>query len=329
VGRRGYIIKYFKRAFASYGKVHAANSAYSIAFEEADACFITPLIYDKNYVPELLKYCSRNNIRALLSLFDVDLYVLSKNIAKFAEVGTEVILAPEEAIRICNDKWATYNCCIRLGLDAPQTFTSLADAISAVRRKRCFYPLIVKPRWGMASLGLFKAENDEELELFFRKSKHEAFHTYLKYESRLTPRNAVIIQECLSGVEHGLDVFNDLEGRYVDTVAKIKHALRAGETDIGETVASEPFQKAARTLSCYLKHHGILSVDCFLIDGAIKVLELNCRISGHYPGSQLAGVNYPKQLLLWLQGKGTNRRLFKYREHLMFTKELVPRIISH
>lgn len=51
------------------------------------------MIYDENYIPFLLKYCRENNITALISLFDIDIPVLSKNKKLFAEIGTKIIIA--------------------------------------------------------------------------------------------------------------------------------------------------------------------------------------------------------------------------------------------
>ena len=52
VGRRSYLVKYFKDALANRGLIHVANSSeISPAFLVADKHVITPLIYDKGYIP--------------------------------------------------------------------------------------------------------------------------------------------------------------------------------------------------------------------------------------------------------------------------------------
>ena len=109
VGRRAYLVEYFKEAMVGIGEVHTINSHFTIAMEAADAHFIAPSIYHSDYIPALLEYCIRHKINAVLSLLDLDLMVLTKNKKKFEENGIKIISASEESIRICNDKWLTYS----------------------------------------------------------------------------------------------------------------------------------------------------------------------------------------------------------------------------
>ena len=66
VGRRTYLVEYFKNALKNDGKVYVANSdANSPAFLVADESVVSPLIYDKNYIPFLLEFCKKNNIQIM------------------------------------------------------------------------------------------------------------------------------------------------------------------------------------------------------------------------------------------------------------------------
>ena len=109
VGRRSYLVKYFKEALNGLGMVHVANSSeMSPAFQIADKYVVTPLIYDEGYIPFLMEYCEENKIHAIISLFDVDLLVLAKNKEEFLEKGVTVIVSDYSAVKVCNDKWRTY-----------------------------------------------------------------------------------------------------------------------------------------------------------------------------------------------------------------------------
>lgn len=49
VGRRSYLVKYFKEAVGRNGQVHVSNSnAITPAFMHADKSIVTPLIYEKD-----------------------------------------------------------------------------------------------------------------------------------------------------------------------------------------------------------------------------------------------------------------------------------------
>ncbi len=326
-GRRSYIIDYFKKV-DGIDKVYASNSAYTIALKRADGYLISPLIYSPDYIPSIINYCKDNDIKAVLSLFDIDLLVLAQHANEFAKNGIELILAPEEFIRICNDKYSTYKFVTSLGIKSPKTYIQLSVVKQAIAKGEVSYPIIIKPRWGMASMGIYKVENEEELEFFSKKCYKDIFNSYLKYESSMTRENAIIYQEVMVGEEYGLDVLNDLNGNYIKTFAKQKVTMRSGETDLGRTADPAPFESVAKTIASNSGHHGICSVDCFKKGDDIYVIEMNCRISGHYPLAYLAGFNYPQLVVDWMNGKPTNPDLIKFEIDLYIIKDLVPTILS-
>lgn len=328
VGRRAYIVDYFKKA-EGINKVYASNSNYTIALERADGYFISPLIYSENYIASIINYCKDKNIKAVLSLFDIDLLVLAKNRQIFNDNGIQLILASPDFVEICNDKWKTYLFIKQLGLQTPKTYLHINDVKQAIENGTLSYPIIMKPRWGMASMGIYKVENNQELEVFTQKCHKDIFNSYLKYESAFTPEEAIIYQEIMIGEEFGLDVLNDLNKNYIQTFAKQKVTMRSGETDLGLTVSNKDFQDSAIKISAASKHEGILSVDCFKTEKGIFIIEMNCRISGHYPLAYLAGFNYPQLLSDWLHNKPTNKNLLQFKEGLYIVKDLVPTILHN
>ncbi|MFA6677801.1 MAG: ATP-grasp domain-containing protein [Bacteroidales bacterium] len=329
VGRRTYMVHYFQKALCGDGMVHASNSEMTYTMLQADKYVITPKIYDSGYIDFLLEYCKGNNISAILPLFDIDLPVLSKNKELFKENGIKVVVSNYEAIRVCNDKYLTYSFFKEIGLRVIPTFLSLKKVFQALHENKISFPVILKPRWGMGSIGIYEAENEDELEVFYAKLKREIFQTYLRYESQESIDSCVIIQEKISGKEYGCDVLNDFNKQYVGTVAKQKKAMRAGETDIAEIVDSSIFEPVTRLISKRLGHIANLDVDCFVTDSnEIYVLEMNCRFGGQYPFSHLSGVDFPKQILLWLEGKGTDPELVTPKIGIKGCKDIVPRIMD-
>lgn len=326
-GRRAYIVDYFKQA-KGFDKIFASNSNYTIALKRADGYFISPLIYSKEYIPSILKFCKENNVKVVLSLLDMDLYVLAQHVDEFKAAGIELVLAPADFIRVCNDKYETYKFVRSLGLKSARTYLSIDEVKTAIANGTEKYPIIIKPRWGMASMGIYKVGNEEELEFFSRKSYKDIFTSYLKYESEMTKDAPIIYQQVITCEEYGLDVLNDLNGNYVATFAKQKVVMRSGETDLGRTADPTPFEDAARKLASASGHHGICSVDCFKDeDGTVYINEMNCRISGHYPLAHLAGFNFPQQLADWMNGLPTNPDLLKFETELFIIKDLLPTVL--
>lgn len=314
-GRRSYLIKYFKEVFNPKGrKVFASNSEFSIALKNADGYFLSPMIYDETYISSLISYCKQNEISAVISVFDIDLLVLSKSKKVFKENRIKLLLSEVDIVELCNDKWKTFEFTKELGISSPITFKTLESAYKALQNCDIQFPLLLKPRWGMASIGIYKIENEEELNFFYKKSLKDIENSYLRYESSFTPDEAVLIQEFLVGQEYGLDIMNDLDGEFICVLPKSKIQMRAGETDLGQTVSPLKFQELAKTISNKLKHEIILSVDCFEKDNVIYVIEMNCRISGHYPLSHLAGTNLPQQILEWMEGKATDIKNYQFQD---------------
>ncbi len=330
VGRRSYMVQYFKNALKGKGKLFASNSIDTYSLTLADEYTITPKIFDESYIKYLLNYCSEKKIKAIISLFDIDLPVLAKNKECFESEGISVVVSKYEVTKICNDKWKSYNFFKTNNIDTPKTFCYLENVFDSLNCDEIKYPLILKPRWGMGSIGIYEASNDDELRVLYNKVLEKIKETYLHFESEEDMSKSVLIQEKINGKEYGLDVVNDLSEKYVTTVAKRKLAMRAGETDIAEIVEIPELSSLGEKISRNLKHIANLDVDCFIAeDKRVYALEMNCRFGGQYPFSHLAGVNLPKQIVEWLEGKTTNMENLKAKVGTRSCKELVPTIIDN
>lgn len=303
-GRRSYLVDWFKEALGGAGEVHAANSSpQSPALLAADRAVVTPLIYSNGYIPFLLDYCRDNGIGALVPLFDVDVPVLAARRGDFLEAGCFPVVCPPETAAVCNDKLATARFLEGLGLAAPRTYTSVDACRAALSAGEIAWPMVVKPRWGMGSIGVFAAHDEPELRALASMVAREAGETYLRYESAADPGRCVLFQGRLSGQEWGMDVMCDLSGNLRGVSARRKVAMRAGETDCAEVVETPPELEAlARKLAAATRHPGNMDVDVFMTDEGPVVLEMNARFGGGYPFSHAAGVDLPRALVAWLRG---------------------------
>lgn len=330
VGRRSYLVNYFKEALNGEGLVHVANStAISPAFKVADKYAVSPLIYDKQYIPFLLEYCKENRIDVLISLFDIDLPVLASNKQLFDAIGTRVIVSDSKVIDICNDKWKTYLFLRDNELNVPMTYLRLEDALADVQSQKIKFPLMVKPRWGMGSISIYEAENAEELKIFYDKAKRKIMDTYLKYESNQDPDECVLIQQKIEGQEYGLDIINDLDGKHINTIVKKKYAMRSGETDCAMVVDNPILKSAGEKLAKLLKHQSNLDVDMFLYNDEPYVLEMNARFGGGYPFSHNAGVNLPLAIIKWAKGNVVSKELLEAKCGIVAQKDIMIVDISN
>ena len=322
VGRRAYMVKYFKEVLGDSGKVYVCNSDdKSIAFKYADEKVISPLIYDENYIPFLLDYCKRNSINILISLFDIDLLMLARHKNQFKEIGTKVIVSDPQIVEICNDKWKTYQFLINNGFHAPASFLNVNEVIEKIADGELSYPIVVKPRFGCGSISVAIAYDEEDLVYLTKKANKEINTSYLKYESAVTEEK-VIYQECLKGQEYGADIINDLNGVTQNVIVRKKIAMRSGETDIAELVDEPVIRDELTRLGSVTKHIANMDCDVFLVDGKPFVLEMNARFGGGYPFSHMGGCNLPQAIVSWAEGKEVSKEMISAKTGITGFKEI-------
>lgn len=324
VGRRSYLVNYFKHSLNGKGKVYVSNSDnLSPAFLVADGYVKTPLIYDDNYIDFLLNYCKEKDVSMIVSLFDIDLPILSKNKDKFDKIGVKVIVSDEKVINICNDKWNTYCFLVDNNITTPKSYIDLSLIKKDIANGLINYPVVVKPRWGMGSIGIFIADNEEELEIFYKKTKRAIANSYLKYESKVDLEHCIIMQEMIDGQEYGMDIINDLNGIYQNCIVRKKIAMRSGETDTAQIVNKNIIEDIAKVISKKLGHIANLDVDFFTDNNnKVYVLEMNARFGGGYPFSHLSGVDLPTALVKWVSNGNIDKDLLEPKKEIIGQKDI-------
>ncbi len=320
-GRRNYLINYFKDVLKDKGTVFAADvDRTASALAEADKALQVPDIYAQDYIDTLIYLCKSYNIDAIVSLNDLELPILSDRKKEFEAIGITVVVSNKEVIDIAFDKLKTHNYLEDIGLNSPKTFTNLDIAINALTTGQLSFPLILKPRWGSASIGIEFAETLEELQLTYKLLRIKLSKSILNEASKSDLDNAILIQEQLNGFEYGLDIVNDLNGNYVGTFVRKKLNMRAGETDKAISVIDERFNEIGKLIGNNLGHIGNLDCDIFEVDDKLYVLELNPRFGGGYPFSHEAGVNTAGMYVNWLNNRDDITSFLNYKAGVMVTK---------
>jgi carbamoyl-phosphate synthase large subunit len=300
-GRRCFAIRSFKQALNNCGRVLACDATPEApALHIADKAFVVPSVDADNYVDVLLTICRDQRVRLLIPALEPELPLLAAHRARFLEIGTLPLISSPEIVATCYDKLETAKFLERCGLTVPRTYVELETVRQALSRGEITFPLVVKPRWGVSSIGLAIAEDDQELDLAFNMTVKQIGRSFLAQLSAAAPGKCVLIQERLSGQEYGLDIVNDLNGRYVCTFAKRKLKMRAGQTDRAVTVKDKEIEKLGQLIGEQMGHVGVLDCDLFANDQGYSVIDLNPRIGGGYPFSHVAGANVPAALISWI-----------------------------
>lgn len=303
VGRRNYLIDYFKEAVEPYGgKVFAVNSHENApALYVADEFRLAPPIHSEDYIPFLLNFCLEKKIELIVPLLDNDLPVLAQAKRKFSEAGVYVLVADLHLAKLANDKFQTSLFLKQQGFDTVGNYCDLDSFAQAKDSGEIDFPVIIKPRWGMASLSVYLAKNEEELNFYFKKAKEEVLNSFLKFESQQDPGKEILIMNKIEGEEYMLDVINDLDGNYQLTIVNKKLLRKAGETEAVETIRHEALEQIGQKISAHFRHPLVMDIDVIVNKNGIYIIEFNPRFSGGYPFSHAAGIHLPKALLRWLK----------------------------
>jgi len=300
IGRRVSLLNSFRHA-AKQLKINASflgtdTTELSPALQLCDKAFIVKPVTHPGYIRQLLSIVKTNKVKLLVPTVDLDLKVLARNKAKFADIGCCVLVSNPDVVDICQDKRKTYRFLIRNGFDTPLTM-SIRTALS---KKKLNWPCFLKPWDGYASRGNALVKNRKELAFFAKRIPNP------------------ICQEFIEGTEHTCDVYVDFNMKVRCIVPRKRIEVRAGEVSKGQAVKNPVIMREAERLVKTLgAGPGIITLQLFLtaVHG-IKFIEINPRFGGGVPLSIKAGANFPKWILQGLLASKTNIRFDGFRDKL-------------
>ncbi len=326
-GRRNYLLEFFRNELQEYDLIIAADMQQSApTMAVADKAIVVPAVYDETYINQIVQICKDENVSAIISLNDLELPILSLAKEKFEAIGTKLIVSNEQIIDICFDKWKTVEFAQSIGLKVPKTYISLTESKEAINNGILSFPLVVKPRWGSASIGLEFPNNMKELDLAYELLSLRLFRSSLAEASQSDTEHAILIQEKIEGIEYGADVLNNFDGKTVQVYVKEKLAMRAGETDKSVLRNEQKIEEIGFKIGLLLGHIGNLDCDIFEKGGEYFLLEMNPRFGGGYPFTHMAGGNYPAAIIAWLKGEEYDFSNFKKNYNQIYSKcdTLIP-----
>lgn len=277
-------------------------------FELVDESVQLPLASEPAYLETLLNVCERFGVNALFHGCEPELKVMSAARDLFAQRNIFLPINPAPLIDLCMSKEATNRRLLELGFTAPrfQRVTS-REQLNEVD----WFPVVVKPSTGGGgSANVFIAQNPSEL---------NALADYLGMENI---RGTFLVQEYVGrpDEEFTVGVLHDLDGVYLNSIAV--HRLLGGQLNIRTSVANrtdrtELGQKLVissgvsqgwvgrfptvteqcKEIAEALGAKGSINIQCRLVDGVVRVFEINPRFSGTTSIRAMMGYNEPDLLI--------------------------------
>jgi len=321
-GRRVELLRAFRRALAaigaSPGRVLATDSSwYASAFHQADEAFVVPRLDDDAYVPQLLELCLKYDVDLIVPTIDTEMPVWVASRDQFTEIGTTIALSGDGVVAIAADKQLTHDWLAANGFPTVGQ-TTPADVLA--EPDTWGFPLMAKPRFGSAGLGVGVVHDAAELSLVASRG-HEL--------------GEMVVQTVARGVEHTIDVLVDRAGHCVCAVPRRRIEVRAGEVSKGMTVRSPVLTDLATRLCDALPGaYGALNIQV-IVDGApdvpaadlgdvgvddLAVIEINARYGGGFPLSLEAGADFPRWMLEDLLGLPSTASAADWRAGLVMLR---------
>ncbi len=270
--------------------------------------FNLPLATDPEYLTKLLYICKKQGVQALFHGCEPELLLFAANRKLIEDAGIFLPINDSQLIHLCMDKVKTNARLAELGFPAPRyvnvTSEREFDSID-------WFPVVVKPAvGGGGSANVFIAQDMKEL---------KALAVYLGLGSMAS---GFMIQEYVGtpDQEFTVGVLHDLNGRYINSIAVKRHldsglsvrssvTNRTGRKELGPRLVIssgvsqgdigrfEHVTKQCRDIADKLGSRGPLNLQCRLVDGKVRIFEINPRFSGTTSLRAMVGLNEPDLLL--------------------------------
>jgi carbamoyl-phosphate synthase large subunit len=257
------IMKAIRQANLSCRLVATDRHPLSVGFQWSERHYVLPSAEEAEYLPRLRAICQAEKVDAILIGSEGEMHVLAENQEAFeGGTGTKIVVSPQEVLEISADKWKTVNFLASNELDYPHSaIPEQADQLEQLLSDHGF-PLIVKPRRGSGSRGMFKVHNRREL------------------NGALVLVNQPIVQEYLEPdeEEYTIAVFMGRDGRAQGAIVMWRE-LAAGLTYRARVVENDLVADAAAAVANALGPLGPCNVQLRLTERGPVTFEINARFS--------------------------------------------------
>jgi carbamoyl-phosphate synthase large subunit len=249
-------------------------SADGPASQMVDAYKRMPLVAEGiGYVEALADVLCSHTIDVLLPGIDAEIALLSRERARLARSGAEVVLAPAELVEAADDKLSTASYLTERGIGAPETLAPASSVSFA-------FPLVAKPRRGNASRGVEILADQTALARFLAQGRRE-----------------YCLQRWIDGPEITVGFLYDRAGICRDAIA-MQRVLENGRTTRGTVIRTPEIERFMSDFGTRIRGVGAVNAQLRIDPNrGPLVFEVNARLSGSTEMRIAIGFNDPLRLV--------------------------------
>lgn len=239
-----------------------------------------------NYIPYLLELVKTGKYDVVMPIGEMSTNVITQHEAEISEY-VKIACAPRDTYIKAFNKQITFDTAMEAGVPCPYTRhskQSIEDFLSHAK-----FPIIIKPRQGLGSIGFHKFETEEE------------FRSYLEDPS--FDVDQYVVQEFVR-FDHRIstNMFVDQKGNICSAYAvNITRwfPIDAGSAVMIQTVEADEVLEEGKKILKALGWKGFANVG-FMIDketGKPRLLEINGRIPASVKMAYMCGFNISRQMM--------------------------------
>ena len=221
---------------------------------------------EKLTIEDVLAYCQKNHIEAIIPTRDADLEFYSKHKELLKENNIQVMVSDPDSIQVCRDKKQFSDTLLKKGFPAISTELS-PDKITSER-------FVVKERHGAGALEMGLNMTREQALKHSQKMKEPIFQPYIE------------------GKEFSIDLYLTRKGKIQGCIARERNVVVNGESQVTTTVSYPALEKLGSEVAHALSLNGHVLVQVIEDSkGDFHIVECNPRFGGASTASLAVGLN--------------------------------------
>ncbi len=255
--------------------IDASSSA--VGFQWTDASYTVPRADNPSWVSSIIEICNKEKVILVLPGIEQDVKVLLENKDKLVKSTKALpLLNSSEALRVGFDKWELY--CFAKQNEVPMPLTWLVNDVNTDLMLDTSYPLLLKPRKGMAGKGIHKVENRGDFDFWIKRIQN----------------NDYILQQHIGDDddEYTVSILGFRDGTLSEPFV-LKRKLNYGSTFEAETICDSDLSNEVSRIAGKLKIVGPTNFQFRKVENEYFLLEINPRFSSSTSIKSAFGFNEP------------------------------------
>jgi len=217
---------------------------------------------DAGYIDWLCSTIIEHKVDMIIPGIDADMYKWAENLEQLEQTGVIALINKVELINLCKDKWKFYR--LLKERNSQYVIPSSLNAHFTQLSAEYGLPFLLKPRHGFGSKGIVTVHDRDTFE-----------------EHRANVGQVLLVQPIIGtdDDEYTTSAFCDGKGGVMAFMTLRRKLSKDGFTEKAEVVNLQGIKEALNELCKILQPIGPTNFQFRLADGALKLLEINPRIS--------------------------------------------------